>query len=139
MAGFRWQVSDDRKIRFKRTLLGIKYIAIIFILFFSSCSFNQEKYNKQKWNLKDDVGYYSYREPMLKDLLENHKIKGLNITELEKLFGKIEIDSSNKKEVFFNVVVDFGWDIDPVYTKDLIIILDNNSIAKDYKIIEWNK
>ena len=117
----------------------MKYLTILFILFFSSCYFNQEKFNKQKWNLKDDVGYYSYREPMLKDLLENHKIKGLNITELENLFGKIEIDSSNKKELFFNVVVDFGWDIDPVYTKDLIIPLDNNSIAKDYKIIEWNK
>lgn len=117
----------------------MKYLTILFILFFSSCSFNQEKYNKQKWNLKDDVGYYSYRDPMLKDLLKNHKIKGLNITELETLFGKIEIDSLNKKEILFNIVVDFGWDIDPVYTKDLIIILDKNSIAKDYKIIEWNK
>ncbi len=117
----------------------MKYLTILFVLFISSCSFNQEKYNKQKWNLKDDVGYYSYRDPMLKDLLENHKLKGLNISELENLFGKIEIDSLNKKEIVFNVVVDFGSDIDPVHTKNLIIILDKNSIAKDYKIIEWNK
>jgi hypothetical protein len=129
---------DNPKSSYKFTM-KTKYLTILISLLFFSCSFNQEQFNKQKWNLKDDIGYYSYREPMLDDLLENHKIKGLSVTELEKLLGEIKIDVSNKNEVYFNIVTDFGFDIDPVYTKDLILELDKNSIVKEYKIVEWSK
>lgn len=119
--------------------MKLYFSTFFYFILIISCTLNQEKYNKKKWNLKDDVGYYSYREPMLNDLLKNHKIKGLNINELNNLFGKIEIDPTNKNKIFFNIVTDYGWDIDPVYTKDLILILNQNQIVIDYKIIEWNK
>jgi len=36
-------------------------------------------------------------------------------------------------------VTDYGWDIDPVYTKDLVFKLNKDSIVVDYKINEWKK
>jgi len=116
-----------------------KYLTIFISLLFFSCSFNNQKFNTQRWNLKDDIGHYSYRESMLDDLLENHKIKGLSITELEKFLGEIKIDEPNKNEIYFNIVTDFGFDIDPFYRKDLILELDKNSIVKVYKILILHK
>jgi len=51
-----------------------------FILVLFAC--NNIKFEKTGWVYQGDVGMYPNREKMLKDLTENHKLKGLTYREL---------------------------------------------------------
>ena len=90
---------------------------------------------------RDDLGLYPSRDKMLNDLLENYKIKDIPYSELIKLIGNPEyIDTTNSKVTLqYNILTDFGHDIDPVHTKTLEIELQTDSVVKDFKINEWKK
>jgi len=116
-----------------------KLIVILsFILLSFAC--NNIKFEKTGWMDQSDVGIYPNREKMLNDLTENNKLKGLTYRELIEKIGPDE----NYKQgydtcIFYSIVTDYGWDIDPVYTKDLVFKLNKDSIVVDYKINEWKK
>lgn len=83
-------------------------ISLWFILLLGSCK-NQMKYDVSKWNDESDRGSYHYRNAMLDDLLENHNPKGMNIRELEELFGYINYDSTtNQNAISFEVYQGMG-------------------------------
>lgn len=112
------------------------------IIFFSltllllSCD-NHIKFEKSGWLQRDDPDGYANRENMLKDLLENHKIKGLKYSELIDLLGPPENYANKKPNIIsYNIVLDYEHDIDPVYTKDLDVEFSKDSIVKDYKLVE---
>ena len=93
------------------------------------------------WTLpiKQDV-FYDYREYMIDDIMSKNIIVGKSFVELEELFGKLEIQESNhSKFISQNIVTDFGSDIDPVKTLDLVIYLDKNNVATKTKLVEWKK
>lgn len=109
-------------------------LGLILVLF--AC--NNIKFEKAGWIYQGDVGMYPNREKMLKDLTENNKLKGLTYREL---IAKIGPDENYKQGydtcIFYSIVTDFGWDIDPVYTKSLVFKFDKDSVVVDYKIEEW--
>ncbi len=91
-------------------------------------------FDKTRW-LEEVDGYYPRREAMLEDLTTNHKLKGLTYSELVELLGKPMI-TDNLNVLSYDVVTDFGTDIDPVYNKDLMFILNSDSIVMSFKIVE---
>ena len=116
----------------------IKLIIILsFILLSFACN---PKFEKTGWLYQGDVGIYPNREIMLNDQTENNKLKGLTYRELIAKIGPDEnFKSGYDTCIFYSIVTDFGWDIDPVYTKDLVFKFNKDSVVVDYEIKEWKK
>ncbi|CAH0177401.1 hypothetical protein SRABI27_01759 [Pedobacter sp. Bi27] len=117
----------------KRTSAQI-FCAVLFMLFVS-CN-NDISFDKAGWNTTDDPLYPpALRERMLDDLLNNHKLIGLKYSQLEKLIGIP--DSKDSNFVYYRVVVDYGHNIDPVYTKNLMFQLLKDSLITSFKVKDW--
>ncbi len=41
--------------------------------------------------------------------------------------------------MFYDIDIDYGSDIDPVYSKTLTFQFDKDSIVKTFEVKEWNK
>jgi hypothetical protein len=116
------------------------YIIFCFAFISTLISCNK-KFDKAGWNYSEgeDVGdlkEYPNRDKMVKDLLENHPIKGLTALKVFDLLGETEIKEDKAIYVILN---DFGSDIDPVRTKYLEIKFNIAGIAESAKIVEWQK
>ena len=95
------------------------------------------KFEKNGWNQKGDLNSYPNRESMLKDLTGNHKLKGIAYPKLIDLLGLPENYSDEEfNTMTYNIVTEYGNDIDPVYIKNLEIKLAKDSIVENYKIVE---
>lgn len=115
-------------------------IIVFLIIFFCSCNSgdNELKFDKVKWNQQDDPAFTPpYRKKMIKDLTTNHKLQGISYKELVGLLGIPDFKDSNS--LFYKIIEDYGRDIDPIYTKDLIFTFSKDSIITSYKIAEWKK
>lgn len=99
-------------------------------------SFKQAKFNKTGWNEKVDWDYPN-REVMLDDLIKNHQVKGLSYKQLENSIGLP--DSKEDFQLYYDIITDFGSDIDPVYTKSLLIKLNKDSVVSGFEVKEWKK
>ncbi len=115
---------------------------LIFIIFISliSCETKNAKeihFDKVKWNEKID-GFYIYRKNMIKDLMKNHLNKGQKMKTIIEMLGKPD-NYQNKKnnEMVYEIMVDYGFDIDPMESKKLIIEFDNDSLLTEYKLKHW--
>ena len=107
---------------------------VVLILF--SCSNKQLKFNKGKWNEQmDPIFPSSYRPKMLTDLTSNYKLVGYKYSQLVELLGIPDYKDSSS--LTYKIVVDYGYDIDPVYTKNLDFIFSKDSIITSFKIYEW--
>jgi hypothetical protein len=106
------------------------YCILVFLLF--SC---HQKFNKRLWEYRDDLGMYPYRKGMLDDVLKTVTIKGRSYSQIVSSLG--ESTGLQDGKLYYNIVIDYGSDIDPVYGKDLIILFNNNSIATGYEVKEW--
>jgi hypothetical protein len=73
---------------------------------------------------------------MLNDLINNHHLKGLTYRQLIDSIGVPHIDSGSY-EAYYNIILDYGWDIDPVYSKDLVVQLNQDSVVTGFTIKEW--
>jgi len=88
------------------------------------------------WDDRDQGFGYPKRKFMLNDLIENHQIKGLTYKQMVDSIGEPNIDPGSYK-AYYNIILNYGWDIDPVYTKDLVIQLDRDSVVTGFKVKEW--
>ena len=74
---------------------------------------------------------------MIDDLITNHKFIGLTYKQLIDSLGEPETDVNDSgKFLYYDIITDFGGDIDPVYSKTLKIHLDKDSVVTSYKIEE---
>jgi hypothetical protein len=124
---------------FKRNQKYVKQALTIFIfsLFFVSCGAEQKKFDKNTWNEMDDI-MYANRESMVTDLMKNHLRQRMTFKEVVELIGKPENYTNTKSNTIgYEIMVDYGWDIDPVKGKTLYIELTNDSIVKNFKLEEW--
>jgi uncharacterized membrane protein len=113
-----------------------KIIFLSLNLLLLSCDHNI-KFEKSGWLETDDPDGYANRENMLNDLISNHKLKGLKYSEIIDLLGPPEnYENKNSNIISYNIVLDFGHDIDPVYTKDLDLEFSKDSIVQDFKLVE---
>lgn len=108
------------------------YISIILLLTLCSC---QQKFDKKLWDEQSSEGIHLNRKSMLNDVVENHKIKGQSYNQIIEMLGDSTGLEDNK--LYYNIITDYGWDIDPVYSKDLIITFNRDSIATGFDVKEW--
>ncbi len=96
----------------------------------------QENFNKKDWSFQGDAIFAPpHRKAMLLDLTQNHKLVGLKYSELIDLLGRPNFTDSNS--VGYEIIIDYGNDIDPVYTKDLYFSFGNDSIVTAWNIRVW--
>lgn len=123
-------------ISFAKTSFKILQVIII-LIFITSCNQNID-FEKTKWNEQSDPTYPSiYRPLMLKDLTINHKLLGLNCAQLVKYLGNPDEKEANS--ITYTIAVNYGNDIDPVYSKNLIFFYSKDSVITSFKIAEWKK
>lgn len=115
----------------------MKRFLIIFcmLLPFSAC---KRKFNRAAWDDKIDRDY-PQRNDMVDDLINNHKLKGLSYKKLVARLGPPEESMEDSAKVYYQVLMDFGSDIDPVHTKYLVFKLNKDSIVTDLHLDEWKK
>lgn len=116
----------------------MKFIILLIVSLLVSCSNQEEKFNKERWNSEEDRGYYEYRNQMLGDLLNNYKLKGKTVEELNELFGNIEYYDTLNNIISFEILQEWSG-IDPVYTKYLILKLDKNKKVKSISFDEFKR
>ncbi|SKA09242.1 hypothetical protein [Sediminibacterium ginsengisoli] len=110
---------------------------IFFLIVSLVCLFScQRKYEKEKWATKEDFGPPAARKAMLKDLLANYNLKGKTTAEILNLLGSPDFKTDTV--IAYKVVEDYGSDIDPVYTKTLVLKL-GGSIVTQARVDEWKK
>lgn len=116
----------------KRPIITI----LTFCFLLTSCKGNIP-FDKAGWTIQGDLGLYPNRDKMLDDLIKNQNLKGLTYRQLIDKIGepeKNEVGESNT--IYYDIVTDYGHDIDPVYTKILEFKFDKDSIITDFKINE---
>ncbi|MDX9749961.1 MAG: hypothetical protein RBT71_02645 [Flavobacteriales bacterium] len=102
-------------------------------------------FDKSGWQERYD-GDYPKRDAMVKDLLDNQKLTGLTTRSITDFLGEedhIELHekpkSSGVNYMSYQVLKDFGWDIDPVHTKYLVIEFNEDSIVTKVNLLEWKQ
>lgn len=63
--------------------------------------------------------------------------RGLEIPDLTKLLGNP--DNGDSVSVTYQIELDYGFDIDPVYSKKLYFFFAKDSLVTSYEIEEWRK
>ena len=118
----------------------MKWLIIIYcICFLSACGNKQLDFEKSRWNESVD-GFYKFRESMANDLMENHLEKGMTYQQLIDLIGEPENLGNLKENIIgYTLMEDYGWDIDPIETKTLLIELTADSLVQDFKKVHWKK
>ena len=127
---------------FMKTLF--KILIFIILLNLLSCYKKVEKFDKAKWNRRNDIDY-NHREPMIDDLKRNYLKKGANYNSIVSLLGKDGMPSQYDKTEYdtiqlqYEIFVDYGWDIDPVETKTFVLNFAKDSTFINYEIYHYKK
>jgi len=115
-----------------------KYFYLLFItLTIFSCKEHQ-KFDKGLWKKKEDM-FYSNRKFMIDDLVKNYQLKGKKYRDIVELLGAPESNLDSTLQIFYEIDVDYGTDIDPVYSKSLVIIFDKDIVVKRFEVEIWKK
>lgn len=114
----------------------------IFLVFFilTSCVYEQP-FNKYQWMEKNNLGYYSNREFMLSDVIDNVLFKGESYNNVICLLGENTLKRHNN-ELFidYNITTEFGFgSIDPNYTKSLLIYFTSDSSLIRHEVFTWSR
>lgn len=112
------------------------FILISFLLF--SCS--KKKFDKKVWNSDfiDDKITYENRNEMLDDLLENHKLNGKKISEIENILGKLDEHNFSDSTNLIQIPVLVKWKgIDPYRYKYLNLRYNEKKIVDSVYVTEY--
>ena len=106
--------------------------------FIFSCQ-TKQKFDKVKWAEVADLMTFPNRKLMIDDLANNFKLKGKKYEEIVDLLGQPQGKGDNDLQIFYDIDVKYGSDIDPVYTKTFNFQFDKDSIVKTVEVKEWKK
>ena len=111
----------------------------LLISLFSTCN-NEIKFDKVKWDEQPDLVFTPpYRKKMLKDLTTNHKLVGLKYLEIISLLGAPNFQDSATASFGYDIIINYGSDVDPIYTKTLNFTISKDSVIISFKVNEWKK
>lgn len=110
-------------------------ITILFLTIIS-CTY-YEQFSREAWNTKEDF-LYPKRMKVVDDLIKNYLKTSMCEDEILNLLGSpstpnINIDAD---KVYFELQTKYGNDIDPIWTKYLVIQLDSNRCYKESEILK---
>lgn len=111
-----------------KILLRLVLVGLLFMAY--GC---KQKFDKERWNEKKDWDY-PRRNGMLKDLLKNHDLKGKLLNEVVDMLG--EPDNREANHIYYDIVMKYGADIDPVYSKELSVAFNADSVVTAVEVQE---
>ena len=115
-------------------MIRILFTIGIILILTTSC---QQRFNSEKWKIEEDLRTYPFRDGMVADIIEDKTFIGL---QYHQVIDSLGIPSGiEKNKVYYSIEIDYGTDIDPVYTKDLVLTIDEDSVVTEIKIEEWKK
>ena len=114
------------------------FISALFTLTLFSCQ-TKQKFDKTKWAEVADLMTFPNRKYMIDDLVQNYQLKDKTYHQLIELLGPPQLKLDSTLRVYYEIDVDYGSDIDPVYTKTLSIEFDKDTVVKNYEVQEWKK
>jgi hypothetical protein len=106
-------------------------MTLLFAVLLLSC---QEKFDRNKWRIKDDLEY-PYRENMVRDLTQGHKLIGLKYSQVIDLLGQPNLDEDSV--LSYDLYIDYGVE-DVQYAKYLKINLVADTVSS-FRVEEWQK
>lgn len=115
-----------------------QFIFLLIATSLFSCQ-TQKKFDKVKWAEVADLMTFPNRKFMVDDLTKNIQLKGKQYNEIIDLLGQPQGKGDNDLQMFYDIDVDYGSDIDPVYSKTLTFQFDKDSIVKTFEVKEWRK
>ena len=74
---------------------------------------------------------------MVDDIIQNKKFIGLNFSQILDSLGQPTL--LENMQIFYLVKTDYGTDIDPVYSRDLVLTINKDSVVTGVSIKEWKK
>lgn len=120
----------------------MKIFAPIFILFtmlwtIACNNAYKDKFNKEGWCRTEDLHVHPQRANMLDDLLKHNTLKGLTVSQLIDKLGNPDFNTPpDSNKIYYNIITEYGLDIDPVYSKNLIFTYSPDSIITNFIIDE---
>lgn len=97
----------------------------------------QERFNSTKWKVEEDLRTFPHREAMIEDIVASRAFLGLRYNQIIDSLGPPSGVIENK--MYYSIKVDYSTDIDPVYTKDLVVVFNTDSLVIDLNTEEWKK
>ena len=79
------------------------------------------------------------RKHKIDDLVKNYQLKGKKYSEIVELPDKPQSKLDSTMEIYYNIDVDYGFDIDPIYLKTLSITFDKDTLVKSFEVNVWKK
>jgi hypothetical protein len=103
-----------------------------------NCNQESEKFDKVSWNeISDPTFPPSQRKEMVNDVINNRVYPGMNKKEVVNVLGEPNYNSGSG--IIYRIIVEYGTDIDPVFTMDLEIQFSKDSLVSSVRIKEWRK
>ncbi len=120
--------------------LLIKILSVLLVTVLTTISCHQQiKFDKEKWLQADDLMTFPNRSYMVDDLIKNRNFKGKNLNSVVNLLGQPQYALDSGMEIGYKIEEDFGSDIDPVYTKTLLVHFDKDTTVDTIRLKEWEK
>lgn len=113
-------------------------LIIFFVLGITISCTKNEKFDSSKW--KDKYQEEEYRETVLQDLIKGNYLINKPKKKIIEILGNPDFqsnDSENKLIYTIKIKWNNGCFPVPLYSKSLIILLNDKQVFKDYKIEEW--
>jgi hypothetical protein len=119
-----------------------QFIFLSLILLSFSCGTangTEQKFDKTRWAEVADLMTFPNRKYMIEDFAKNYHLKGKKYGEIIELLGQPQSELDSNLNVFYNVDIDYGADIDPVYSKTLMLQFDRDTVVNEFKVDVWKK
>lgn len=115
----------------------MKILAFLFIMLLACNNENNSKFNKENWCKTEDLQLHLKRADMLNDLLNNNTLIGLTLSQLINKLGNPDFSTpTDSNNVYYNIITEYGIDLDPNYTKFLIFTYNSDSIITNFTIVD---
>lgn len=129
----------------RKCVLYISAFATIIIVFFCSSCNNDIPFNSKRWNnpAQNDDLELRCRYNMVNDLIQKKLLVGKNKNQIIKLLGEDTevVEEIKPNELAYTILIDYGFDIDPVKMVYLVICLKNSKYHshhfRTYKNGKW--
>ena len=93
-------------------------------------------YDYNRWMQLDDI-VYPNRSEMVDDIIKNLKLRGQNLHEIRKLLGEPNHQENN--EIGYKIEEDYGTDIDPIASTELLLKFNKDSFVTEVTKVKWKK
>ena len=113
-------------------------LLLVFLMTFTACH-QKQKFDKTKWQEVGDLMTFPNRNAMVDDVAQNYNLKGKTLNDITGLLGQPQYPLDSTMEIGYKIDEDYGTDIDPIYTKTLLIQFDKDTTVKNVEIKEWKK